>query len=96
MKRANLMSFLLALTIVTYSDVYKRLHGVDKSQAWNAMMILPKPRLYVYVAIVWGVLGILAETGAAEVATLFGFGLCAAMFYSAVNSGVPILVPKAT
>lgn len=97
MGRGTLISFLLAITIATYTDMYKRLRDIKSGETGvNAMTILPKPRIYVYIAIIWAILGIANDLGASEVASMFGFGLCFAMFYTAVNNGVPVLVPKAT
>lgn len=90
MRPGLFISFLLAIVVATYTFEVRTY--VAKVPGWQNY--LPPPFLYTYVVIIWAVLGVVADMGGDALAAAFGFGLVLAMFYTAVNSGVPILTPK--
>ena len=52
--------------------------------AWDEVNIekrVPMPSKFVYAGIVWGVLGIVAELGAPEIAFIFAVGILLSMGY---------------
>lgn len=56
--------------------------GIIVHQAMWVNKELPKPQKFMWVAVVWGVLALLAETGAGSIAAAFAVGLVLAMAYS--------------
>jgi hypothetical protein len=75
MRFGLLSTYVAAIAIVTWREVklYQR---------------TPEPKYYVRVAIVWGILGVVAELGVPELAALFGLGFVLAMLYDFyANSG---------
>jgi len=65
---ALLATFLAAVGVVTWDEI-KRMQRV------------PHPEKYVHAAVVWAILGIVADLGAPEIAALFGFGMVLSMLY---------------
>ena len=68
-----LITFIIAIGILTWDEI--------KNQ-----QRVPVPTKYVHAAVVWGILGIIADFGAPEVASVFGLGLVLAMAYGYYNS----------
>lgn len=57
--------------------------------AWDEMKVkqrVPQPQRFVYIAVVWGVLGIVAEMGAPDLAAVFGAGMVLALAYTHFNA----------
>lgn len=53
--------------------------------AWREMrqeQRMPQPQKFIYAAIVWAILGVFADLGAPELATLFGIGFVIALYYN--------------
>lgn len=71
-----LATFLIAVGMVTWDEV-KNLHRV------------PFPARYLYIGIVWAVLGLISELGAPEIGAVFGVGLVVAMAYSFYTNKTP-------
>ena len=86
MRFGLLSTYVAAIAIVTWREVklYQR---------------TPEPKHYVRVAIVWGILGVVAELGVPELAALFGFGFVLAMMYdfyaSRTKTGQSGTLPRA-
>jgi len=56
--------------------------------AWDEVKVeqrFPKPARFMYVAVIWAVLGIVAEMGADNVAAAFGVGLVLVLAYQHYN-----------
>lgn len=68
-------TFVIGIGIITWDEV--------KNQ-----QRVPHPERYMYVALVWGVLGIIGELGAPELAALIGLGYIITLIYR--NLGKPV------
>lgn len=90
MRQGLFISFMLAIVVATYTFEVRTYAA--KVPGWKNY--LPPPFLFTYVVVIWAILGVVADMGGDALAAAFGFGLVLAMFYTAVNSGVPILTPK--
>lgn len=67
--KALTVTLIAAIGLVAYSAIAKK-HEV------------PQPQYFVWIAIVWSILGLVSDLGAPQIATVFSFGLVFAMAYS--------------
>lgn len=72
------VTFWAAVAIVSYNEL-------------RINMRVPHPDRYIKACIVWGLLSVVADLGAPEVATIFAVGLLVAMIYG-YYTGKPNLV----
>lgn len=78
--RSLVFTYLIAMSIITWGEI-------------KTEQRVPKPQAYVAATVVWVLLGIVAEFGAAPVATVVGFGYILAMLYSRYNKAVKQTTP---
>lgn len=84
MRFGLLGTFFAAVSVITWDEL-------------KHQQRFPHPEVYVYVALVWAILGIVGELGAADLAALFGLGIFLTMLYTYVvptPSKVGHTVPK--
>lgn len=67
------MSFLAAVGIITWQEL-RQFHRA------------PRPERFLYVAVVWGLLGVVSEVGGDDIAAVFSVGLVLTLLYSYYNN----------
>jgi hypothetical protein len=71
--RAGLtVTLMVAVAILVWDEIHTK-------------MRVPHPERFINAALVWGVLGVMAELGAPEIATLLGAGLVLTMLYTYIT-----------
>lgn len=78
MRTGLLITAVAAASIVTYNEM-------------SNLQRVPRPENYMHIAIVWSILGILAEVGAYDIAVALGTGIVIAMLYTFIINGAPVL-----
>lgn len=75
---ALLLTFLVAVAIIAWDEI-------------KVAQRFPMPKRFVYAAVVWGILGVIAELGADDVAAAFGVGMVLVLAYQHYKA--PAAVP---
>ena len=76
MRTGLLATWLLALSIIGWDEI-KRNNRV------------PQPQRFIAAGVVWAILGVVADFGAPEIATILGIGFILSMLYTYYNSQQP-------